>query len=822
MPVILQPPLSPGGGRPRCPRPPKCRIGRGRAWFAVALWLVVAVGGFALGSAVFGRLTTSVGTAPGSESDRAADALARIGSAQDAGPGSGSGTGTGPGTGETVTAVIGGRDAADPEFAAQVRSAADRARALPGVVSVVDPYTSPAALPPARDGRSVLVRVEVAWRPGAPTVEATARDAARILHGIDAPRVRVGGGPLLTAEMNDQAERDLNRAELISLPIVVLLLLVVFGGVVAAGLPLAVALVGIASTFLVLYGFSLVTDVSVYAVQVTTMLGLGLAVDYALLIVTRFREELARDTGPDADGTENSRAGDGADATEAAVRRTSATAGRTVLVSGLTVSAGLAGLLVFPDPFLRGIGMAGAAVVAIDMIAALTLLPALLRLFGHRIPAARAKAREGRVFARAAALVGRRPVVVLSLLAAALAILAAPAAGLRLSGGDARSLPGSSESRQVYEQVRDDFGTQYVADPVDVLVKAKPGNPGGTGAPGGKGHQVEPGVAEPPAAIERFAADVARLPGVREATPRQGPDGSAVLTVRVDLPADTPSDGGPAQRVVRDIRELRGLPPYSGLDVQVTGPAARLVDYHAMLADRLPYAAAVILLATLALLFAFTGSVLLPIKAVLSNVLAVGASLGIVVWLFQDGHFGQGLGAVDATAPVLIAAIAFGLSMDYEVFLLSRIREEWLDGRDPRTAVGEGLRRSGRVVTGAALLLVVVFAAFTTGGFSPIRQIGLGLALAIVLDATVVRMLAVPAAMTLLGRAAWWAPGPLRRWHDRHGLTEGPAGAATRAGTRAGARTGTGAAQRGTTAVAVPALVGGHGDDSDQAPPRSS
>ncbi|WTW93104.1 MMPL family transporter [Streptomycetaceae bacterium NBC_01309] len=766
MPVILQPPLCPGEDRPRRPRPPKCRTGRGRAWFAVALWLVVAVGGFALGSAVFGRLTTSVGTAPGSESDRAADAVARIDTttAQEAGEVTG--------TGETVTAVIGGRDTGDPDFAAQVRSAADRARALPGVVSVVDPYTSPAALPPAHDGRSVLVRVEVAWRPGAPPVEATAHDAARILHGIDAPSVVVGGGPLLEAEMNDQAERDLNRAELISLPIVVLLLLVVFGGVVAAGLPLAVALVGIASTFLVLYGFSLVTDVSVYAVQVTTMLGLGLAVDYALLIVTRFREELARGVRPDTNATTD------ADAIAAAVRRTSATAGRTVLVSGLTVSAGLAGLLVFPDPFLRGIGMAGAAVVAIDMIAALTLLPALLRLFGHRIPAARAKAREGRVFVRAAALVGRRPVVVLTLLAAALAILAAPAAGLRLSGGDARSLPASSESRQVYEQVRDDFGTQYVADPVDVLVKAK--------------DVGKPGAVETASAIEHFAADVARLPGVREATPRQGPDGATVFTVRVDLPADTPADGGPAQRVVRDIRELRGLPQYSGLDVQVTGPAARLVDYHAMLADRLPYAAAVILLATLALLFAFTGSVLLPVKAVLSNVLAVGASLGIVVWLFQDGHFGQGLGAVDATAPVLIAAIAFGLSMDYEVFLLSRIREEWLDGRDPRTAVGEGLRRSGRVVTGAALLLVVVFAAFTTGGFSPVRQIGLGLALAIVLDATVVRMLAVPAAMTLLGRAAWWAPGPLRRWHDRHGLTEGPArrtGTNTDTDTSSGTRT---------------------------------
>ncbi|NUU23649.1 MAG: MMPL family transporter, partial [Streptomycetaceae bacterium] len=547
-------------------------------------------------------------------------------------------------------------------------------------------------------------------------------------------------GPLMEREMNDQAERDLSRAELVSLPVVVLLLLVVFGGIVAAGLPLAVALVGIASTFLVLYGFSQVTDVSVYAVQVTTMLGLGLAVDYALLMVTRFREELAAGAG---------------DAVEAAVRRTTATAGRTVLVSGLTVSAGLAGLLVFPDPFLRGIGMAGAVVVAIDMVAALTLLPALLRLFGHRIRPARRDAREGRVFARAARLVGRRPVVVLVLLTAALAVLAAPAAGLRLSGGDARSLPESSASRRLYEQVRDNFGAQYAADPITVLARPAPG------------------TANSAAETASFRDALTRIPGALDVTGRQAADGTAVFTVRVDLPKGPAADGAPAQRAVREIRDLRAAHP--GLDVRVTGPAARLVDYHAMLRERLPYAAAVIVLATLALLFAFTGSVLLPLKAVVSNVLAVGAALGVVVWLFQDGHFGQGLGAVDATAPVLIAAIAFGLSMDYEVFLLSRIGEEWRAGNDARGAVARGLQRSGRVVTGAALLLVVVFAAFTTGGFSPVRQIGLGLALAIVLDATVVRMLAVPAAMTLLGRAAWWAPGPLRRAHARYGLAEGGA-----------------------------------------------
>ncbi|MCF2529145.1 MMPL family transporter [Yinghuangia soli] len=796
MPVILQPPLCPDDGNPGGSRPPrrrrgrgtsgppapdgagpapraaKCRSRRGPAWFALVVWAVVAVGGFALGSAVFGRLDPAVGIVPGSESDRAAATLERLDNAAGAGS-------------ETITAVVSGRPADDTRFAEQVRAAADRVRALPGVASVADPYTAPDALPPARDGRAVLIRVDISSRDGMPDSLDTAQQAAAILAGIDAPSVQVGGGPLLDHEMEAQAERDLSKAELISLPVVVILLLIVFGGVVAAGLPLAVALVGIASTFLVLFGFSLVTDVSVYAVQVTTMLGLGLAVDYALLIVTRFREELA-----DGDGTVDS-----------AVRRTAATAGRTVLVSGLTVSAGLAGLLVFPDPFLRGIGMAGAAVVAIDMIAALTLLPALLRLFGHRISPAKRTAREGRVFARAARLVGKRPVLVLTLLAAALAVLALPAAGMRLSGGDARSLPESSASRQVYEKVRDDFGAQYVADPVTVLVRAD-----GPGAATGAGPDTR-----------ALAADLAKVPGVVEVGERRMPDGTAVFTVRAGLPAGTASDGPAAQRVVRDIRDLRGSGAHAALDIEVTGPAARLVDYDAMLGDRLPYAVGLIVLATLVLLFAFTGSVLLPLKAVLSNVLSVGAALGVVVWVFQDGHFGQGLGAVDSTAPVLIAAIAFGLSMDYEVFLLSAIREEWLAGGEPRAAVAKGLQRSGRVVTGAALLLVVVFAAFTTGGFSPIRQIGLGLTLAIVLDATVVRMLAVPAAMTLLGRAAWWAPGPLRRLHGKYGFTEGasqsggPAQADAKAAEPAWEASGTAGAGSGEISgpVREPSGVGG-------------
>jgi RND superfamily putative drug exporter len=543
------------------------------------------------------------------------------------------------------------------------------------------------------------------------------------LRRIDVAQVPVAGGPLTDNEFNAQAQSDVQRAELLTTPIVLLLLLLIFGGLRAAGLPLLIAVVGVGGTFAILYGFSLVGDVSVYAIQVATMLSVGLAVDYGLLTVSRFREERAA----------------GLPVTDA-VARTGVTAGHTVVYSGLTVAAVLAGLLVFPDPFLRSMGLAGVAVVAVVVAAAVTLLPALLALAGHRISPATVRPGQTGGFARIARAVQRRPLITALAAAAVMLVLAVPVGQLRLGQVDARLLPESTQTRQLYDAIATHYPELNRPAPV-VVVAAVPAD--------------DPGLAT---LRERVGA--LALVSAVETVPA-GP--VTVLRVYLDQPAHTAA----AQDAVAAIRAIPA--PF---EIAVTGDAAMLGDYRAMLGDRLPYAVLVIALGTLLLLFWFTGSVLLPVKAVLTNLLSIGAALGAVVWVFQQGHLAGWLGTqrLDSThlsVPVLVGAIAFGLSVDYEVFLLSRIRERWLAGAGNDAAVAQGLQHTGRIITSAALLLCVVFAGFLVAGFVPIKAIGLGLVLAVALDATIVRLLLVPATMTLLGRYNWWAPRPLRRMHDR-------------------------------------------------------
>lgn len=586
-----------------------------------------------------------------------------------------------------------------------------------------DPYTTGGLT--SRDGRALLIPVILKGGLSDDAEEHAVNAAADRIRRIDAPEVHVSGGPLLGTQIGERAQEDVKRAELISLPVVLALLLVVFGGLRAAALPLVIATSGIAGAFLALFAFSHVTDISVYAIQVTTMLGLGLAVDYALLMLVRFREE-RRHT----------------DDVREAVHRTVARAGRTVLFSGLTVAVSLTGLLVFPSTFLRSMGLAVAAVVVVDMLAAITLLPALLARFGARIAPARARpdAEEGRLFARLARFAARRRIAVLAVVVPALLVLALPVTGLKISIGDARQLPKSTEARQLYDTVDAHFPAGTGVSPVTVV--------------------LEPGT-------DTTTADRIRALSPT-ATSRALPDGGTVITLQPPGSAD----GRAATDLVRRIREARGTEP-----VQVTGMAARLVDFRAMLADRAPWAAATVLAGIFLLLFAFTGSVLIPLRTIATTLLSLGAALGAVVWVFQYGHLAgalgaQGLDALSLTAPPLIVATAFGLAMDYELFILARMREARRRTGDDQEAVVTGLRRSGRVVTCAALLLAVVFGAFMTGGFSPILQIGLGLTLAVLIDATVVRMLLVPATMALLGRRAWWAPKALRRAHDRFGVRE--------------------------------------------------
>jgi putative drug exporter of the RND superfamily len=691
------------------------RFSLGHRRLVAAAWAVLFVVGIAIGSGVFDRLDPDVGDVEGTES---ALAQARL-HALDPG-------------GESIAALADGVDPHDPRVAAGIRATAERLRAIPGVAQVADPVTGPPELL-ARDGRAALVAVEFADGLDGDRFDRALEAAEAELRRLDAPHVLVGGGPLQDQEFEDQVASDLARAELLSMPVVLVLLLVVFGGIVAAGLPVLIALTGVAGTLLALFGISAVTDVSVYSVNVVTMLGLGLAVDYALLLVSRFREERAIRDLP------------------AAVEEAVATAGRTVVFSGLTVAASLAGLLVFADPFLRSMAYGGGAVVLIDMLAAVTLLPALLGLWGARVrPRARNAGARGGLFAAISRLVQRRAVLIVVVVAVPLAVAATPFLHAHYQQPDARFLPAGAESRRLYETLEARFDPAVWVEPV-VMVAEAGTDPAGL------------------ARVAAFGDRVAGLDGVRAVgEPRPLAEGVTVVEV-------LPQGGGTDPAASRLVAEIRALP--APFPVQVTGDAAELADYQATIAERLPLAAGLVVLATFVLLFLFTGSVVVPVKAIVMNVLSLGASFGALVWVFQEGHLAwllgaEGTGALDPTVPVLTFAITFGLSMDYEVFLLSRIKEAWDETGDNDLAVALGLQRTGRIVTSAALLLVVVFAGFMAAGMLTIKQIGLGTVLAVALDATVVRMLLVPATMKLMGRWNWWAPAPLRRLHRRVGLGE--------------------------------------------------
>jgi putative drug exporter of the RND superfamily len=687
---------------------------RHRRW-VLALWLAVLVAGFAAAPTLFGRLTSEAGSIDNSESERAAQAVF-----------------TAAPHGESIFAVADGRAVTDPGLRASVDRVAARLAALPAVASVQTPWTGVVAGGAAhadgvaRDGRAVGIIVTL--RPefyGGPATDAVVAN----LRAVDAPTVLVGGDSLLDDEMDAQAAHDLAMAELLSMPVMLVLLLLIFGGILAAGLPVIVSIVGVAGTLGTLALASLVSDVSVYSVNIVTMLGLGLAVDYALLLVSRFREERATD--PDV---------------EVALRRTLATAGRTVAFSGLTVAASLAGLLVFPDDFLKSMGLASLSVVLLDMLAALTLLPTLLAVVGHRIkPAAPAAADRG-FFVRLTRVVRRRRVVVILLIAVALAVAATPFLSVRYADPDSRSLPTSSESRRVNDLVHSRFSDPGDVDPVTVVARGTIGRD----------------------ALSAYVASLRGLDGVRGVSVREGVPGLTVIDV---TPRGT-VQGPTAQHLVRAVRSLD-----APVHVAVTGDAAELVDYESATANRLPYAIGLMALATFVLLFLFTGSVVVPAKALVMNLFSLGAGFGALVFVFQEGHLGglvgtQALGSLSVTTPVLVFAIAFGLSMDYEVFLLGRISEEWRRTGDSDQAVAYGLQRTGRTVTAAALLMSVVFAGFVAGGFSPVKQVGLGLVLVILVDATLVRMLLMPSAMSLMGPLNWWAPAPLRRLHRRIRLTD--------------------------------------------------
>ncbi|GAB3947084.1 MMPL family transporter [Kribbella albertanoniae] len=597
----------------------------------------------------------------------------------------------------------------------------------------------------SKDQHSTYAVLTLAGATPEERLETFHRIADQVRSGPAGLDTKVGGEIAVFDEVNTQTEQDIVRAETISMPIVLVLLVVVFGGLVAASLPLFVGALAILGAFVLLRGLSAVTDVSIFSINIVTMIGLGLAIDYALFIVTRFREELAQ--GNDV---------------ETALTTTMATAGRTVAFSGVTVGVAIASLALFPVMFLRSMAYGGVAAVAVAMVAALTALPALLAVLGHRVnnlqvPFLRRRstaADHHGAWYRLAHSVMRRPVRYVLVLVPLLLVLGVPFLQAQLGGVDHRALPSGATARTVTETLQSDFAG---AGGSDVFVAVR----------------FDQAPTDPSAALQPYVAKLTQIAEVDDVRVGGFKNGVAEVVVHTHYTAQEL----PARDVVHAVR---GVAPPAGTTAEVGGETATLIDLLDVLAERAPYMGGFVILVTFLLLFLAFGSFVLPLKALVMNVLSLSAAFGAMVWIFQDGHLSGFLdftpaGFLDATNPVLLFAVLFGLSMDYEVFLLSRIREEYDRTGDNTQAVALGLQRTGGIITSAALLLVIVVAAFSTSGIVFVKMIGVGLVIAIALDATIVRALLVPATMRLLGRANWWAPGPLVRWWEKHGIRESPA-----------------------------------------------
>ncbi|MCZ4121051.1 MMPL family transporter [Streptomyces sp. H39-S7] len=570
--------------------------------------------------------------------------------------------------------------------------------------------------------------------------------------------VQAGGGGAVISEMGTQSGEDLLLAEAIAVPLTLILLLLVFGSMVAALLPLAIGTIAIAGTFAELFVLGSVTDVSVFAINLTTALGLGLGIDYALLMVSRFREQLA--TGADVDD---------------AVRRTVSTAGRTVAFSAATVAAALGALLVFPQYFLRSFGYAGIGVVAIAAVSALFVMPALFVVLGHRVNSGRLpwvkparSATRAPFWGRLAGTVMRRPALTALPVLTILLLAASPLLGITFGTPDERVLPEGAAGRQVSAVLQEKFhGNDDAA--LHIVIDQRLDK----------------------APLESYAVALSGLQGVVRVETSTGTYAGGRSTAtdpgnttlgrpdaqQINVVSTLPPKSDAAQGLVD---EVRAVAPPAGSHPLVGGVDAALIDSKDSIAGRLPLAVALVALTTFLLLFLFTGSIVQPLRALFLNLISLGATLGVMTWIFQDGHLSSLLGftaqPMEVSITVLMFCIAFGLSMDYEVFVTSRIKELHDLGEDNESAVTNGLGHTGRIVTAAACLLAVSFFAFGTAKLSFMQLFGLGSGLAVLIDAVAVRGILVPAAMRLLGDSAWYAPGVLRTFHQRFGLSEsGPA-----------------------------------------------
>lgn len=709
------------------------------AWvLALGVAGALALGGVG-GDTLFQRLKSEAPTAAGQASE-GSDILAGDGRAT-----------------ESLTLVAHGIDPQDATAAEATAALAQRAADLPDT-ELVDPLAVPRlpdgtvvpALAPliADDGDGFLVTGTVSGRDGGDPDPATVDDLlAELTTTADALRadfpgatVEVGGGTLLVDSIVHMSEQDLQRGETVALPIALLVMLLVFGGFIAAGIPLVGAIAAILGGLGALFGFTFLTDIDTTVINVVTAVGLGLSIDYGLLMVSRFREEY--------------RSGGGK---VAAIGRTADKAGRTILYSGLTFAVASLGLLAFEPRLMRVVALGALSVTAFAIVSALTLVPALLSLSGERLVRPGALTRipgigrvisrfgdvapaEG-VFSRLTRRVQRHPALVTLATAAVLLLVGSPLLGLRVANSSIDALPVSSTQYDFVETLNDNFSE--AASPRVAL------------------------VTETEQDARTWSATVADVPGVESlGEPRELGDGWRTV-VHVD-----PADG---VRVVGDIRaEQPDFPSW------VTGADARTVDLTDSLLGGVPLAALIVCLGTVILLFLMTGSLIVPLKALLASALSLGASIGVLVWGFEQGNFAGLMGfdaskihGVDVLVLVLTFAFGFGLAMDYEMFILSRIKEALDSGVPSREAIAQGLQRSGRIITSAGLIIVVVFAGFATGDLMVIKQLGVALAVAVLLDMTLVRMLLVPALMTWQERVMWWAPRWMKRLHARFGLREG-------------------------------------------------
>jgi RND superfamily putative drug exporter len=731
---------------------------RRRKVVLIAAVVIFAVSG-AFGGSVSKHLSSGGFDDPHSESFLADRALART-----------FGTGA-PNVILLVTAPKG--DTVDsPDVAAAGLALTKELAAEPGVTNVAS-YWSLDGAPPlkGKDGDRALVLARI---PGSQNHQndrvkgLVTKYTRHPAHGIT---VGVGGYSAVFHEVGTTIEKDLVRAESLALPVTLILLLLVFGTVVSSSLPLAIGGLSVVGTFVVLRLLSMVTEVSIFSLNLTTAMGLGLAIDYSLFVVSRYREELRAGHDP-----------------KVAVSRTVQTAGRTVAFSAVTVAASLCALLVFPLAFLRSFAYAGVAVAFLAGTFSVVVLPAILAVIGRKVDGLTifrrsTEAHEEGFWHRMALFVMRRPVPIATAAIVILLVLGQPFLHINIALPDDRVLPTDAVSRQVHDAIREDFGSQEAgAENVVAL---------GIGAPGTRS-----------ADIDAYAARLARLDGVSRVDASTGTycgeglaatfhctPGTKVLAGGQGryLGYDSARDGGSTylsvvpdvepmssqgEQLVHDIRAADA--PFA---VQVSGQAAQLVDIKHSLFQKLPLAMAIIAVIMFVVLFLQFGSVIIPIKALILNLLSLTATFGAMVFVFQEGHLSHALsftatGQIDATTPILMFCVAFGLSMDYEVFLLSRIKEEHDRTGDNELSVAVGLERTGRIVTAAAVLIAVVFMSFATSHITFIKLFGIGLTLAVLMDAFLIRGTLVPAFMRLAGEWNWWAPGPLRRFHDRFGVSE--------------------------------------------------